>query len=147
MCVTNCYDMTLALNVASKPNTTNQLSTLRGPSWLSGKMFDLQSLVGAAMKSSEFFEGVSFGKTLQSPTLVLGKPRKDMNNVSCCHDMTEILLKNTIQSINLVILSTLISGGAEPSLAVDGNGRITHGDASGYALGTSFETILRVTGL
>ena len=43
--------------------------------------------------SSEFFAGVSFGKTLQSPSLVLVKTRKDMNNVSCRLDMTEILLK------------------------------------------------------
>ena len=42
---------------------------------------------------SEFFVGVSLGKTLQSPSLVLVKPRKDMNNVSCHCDMTEILLK------------------------------------------------------
>ena len=43
--------------------------------------------------SSEFFVGVSLGKTLQSPSLVLMKPRKDMNDVSCRCDMTEILLK------------------------------------------------------
>ena len=43
--------------------------------------------------SSEFFVGVSFGKTLQSPSLVLVKPRKDMNNVSCRRDMIQILLK------------------------------------------------------
>ena len=43
--------------------------------------------------SSGFFVGVSLGKTLQSPSLVLGKPKKDMNNVSCSCDMTEILLK------------------------------------------------------
>ena len=30
---------------------------------------------------------------LQSPSLVLVKPRKDMNNVSCRRDMTEIVLK------------------------------------------------------
>ena len=43
--------------------------------------------------SSEFFVGVSLGKILQSPSLVLVKPRKDMNNVNCRRDMTEILLK------------------------------------------------------
>ena len=43
--------------------------------------------------SSGFFVGVALGKTLQSPSLVLVKPRKDMNDVSCRHDMTEILLK------------------------------------------------------
>ena len=40
---------------------------------------------------------------LQSPSLVLVKPRKDMNNVNYRRDMTEILLKavlNTIQPIN-----------------------------------------------
>ena len=43
--------------------------------------------------SSGFFVGVSLDKMLQSPSLVLVKPRKDMNNVSCRRDMTEILLK------------------------------------------------------
>ena len=42
--------------------------------------------------SSWFFVRVSLSKTLQSPRLALVKPRKDMNNVSCCLDMTEILL-------------------------------------------------------
>ena len=53
--------------------------------------------------SSGLFVGLSLGKTLQSPNLVMVKPRKDMNNVSCRHDMTEILLKaeyNTIQSFS-----------------------------------------------
>ena len=40
-----------------------------------------------------FFEGASLGKTLQSPSLVVVKPRKDMDNVSCRPDITEILLK------------------------------------------------------
>ena len=35
----------------------------------------------------------SLGKTLQSPSLPLVKPRKDMNNVRCRLDMPEILLK------------------------------------------------------
>ena len=43
--------------------------------------------------SSVFFVGMSLGKTLQSPSLVLVKPRKDIKSVSCRHDMTEILLK------------------------------------------------------
>ena len=42
---------------------------------------------------SQFFVGVSLGKTPQSPSLVLVKPRKAMNIVSCRRDMTEILLK------------------------------------------------------
>ena len=40
-----------------------------------------------------FFLEVSLGKTLQSPSLVLVKPRKDMGNVNFHRDMTEILLK------------------------------------------------------
>ena len=43
--------------------------------------------------SSLVFVEVSFGKTLQSPGVVLVKPREDMNNASCCHNVTEILLK------------------------------------------------------
>ena len=43
--------------------------------------------------SSGFFVAVSLGKTLQSPSLLLVKPRKDMNKVCCRCDMTEILLK------------------------------------------------------
>ena len=50
-------------------------------------------LVSIRPGSSGFFVGVSLGKTLQSPSLVLVKPRKDMNNVSCRRDMTEIFLK------------------------------------------------------
>ena len=41
-------------------------------------------------ESFEFFVGVSLGKTLQSPSLVLGKPRKGMYNVSCCRDVTNV---------------------------------------------------------
>ena len=46
-------------------------------------------------ESSWFFVGMSLGTTLGSPSLVLVKPRKHMNNVSCRRDcdMTEILLK------------------------------------------------------
>ena len=47
--------------------------------------------------SSGFFMGVSLGKTIQSPSQVLVKPRKDMNNVSCRCDMTEILLKSGVK--------------------------------------------------
>ena len=39
------------------------------------------------------FLGVSLGKTLQSPSLELVKPRKDMNSVRCRLDMIEIKLK------------------------------------------------------
>ena len=51
------------------------------------------SWVQASMDPLGFFVGVSLRKTLKSPSLVLVKPREDMNNVSCRHDMTEILLK------------------------------------------------------
>ena len=35
-------------------------------------------------ESSGFFVGMSLGKALQSSNLILAKPRKDMNNASCC---------------------------------------------------------------
>ena len=53
--------------------------------------------------SSGAFMRVTLGKTLQSPSLLLVKPRKEMNNVSCRRDMTEILwkaVKNNAQSID-----------------------------------------------
>ena len=62
----------------------------KGPAWLSGNPGVLDS---NHMGSSGFAVGVSLGKTLQNPSLVLVKPRKDKNNVSCGHDMTERLLK------------------------------------------------------
>ena len=40
--------------------------------------------------SSGLVMGVSLGKTLQSPSLVLVKPKKDINDVSCHRDMTEM---------------------------------------------------------
>ena len=43
--------------------------------------------------SSGFFHGNVLGQDTSEPSLALVKPRKDMNNVSCCHDMPEILLK------------------------------------------------------
>ena len=43
--------------------------------------------------SSVFFHGSVLGQDTSDPSLVLVKPRKDMNNVSCRRDMTEILLK------------------------------------------------------
>ena len=48
--------------------------------------------VSSCTRSSWFFLGVFLGRILHSPSLVLMKPRKDMNNVSCCCccDMTEI---------------------------------------------------------
>ena len=57
----------------------------------------LWSWVRAALDSLViFFVGVSLGKILQSPSLVLVKPRKAMKNVNCRHDMTEILLEAAI---------------------------------------------------
>ena len=55
--------------------------------------------------SSGFFPGNDLGQDTSEPSLVLAKPRKDMNKVSCRRDTTKILLKvayNTIQSINLL---------------------------------------------
>ena len=43
--------------------------------------------------SSWLFGGSVLGQDTPEPSLVLVKPRKDMNNVSCHHDTTEILLK------------------------------------------------------
>ena len=43
--------------------------------------------------TSGFFRGSVLGQDTSEPSLVLVKPRKDMNNVSCRRDMTEILLK------------------------------------------------------
>ena len=60
---------------------------LWGPAWLSGKVLD------STLDPLGFCVGVSLAKTLQSPSLVLVKPRKDMNNVNCRRDMTEIPLK------------------------------------------------------
>ena len=43
--------------------------------------------------SSGFFCWSVLGQDTSEPSLVLVKPRKDMDNVSCRRDMTEILLK------------------------------------------------------
>ena len=43
--------------------------------------------------SSGFFRGSVLGQDTSDPSLVLRKPRKDMNNGDCGRDMTEILLK------------------------------------------------------
>ena len=42
--------------------------------------------------SSGFFDRSVLWQDASEPSLVLVKPRKNMNNVSCRHDMTEILL-------------------------------------------------------
>ena len=43
--------------------------------------------------SSGFFRGSVHGQDTSEPSLVLVKSRKDVNNVSCRRDMTEIMLK------------------------------------------------------
>ena len=43
--------------------------------------------------SSGFFRGSVLGQDASEPQPSTGKPRKDMNNVNCRRDMTEILLK------------------------------------------------------
>ena len=43
--------------------------------------------------SCGFFRGSVLGQDTSEPSLVMEKSRKDMNNVSCHRDMTEILLK------------------------------------------------------
>ena len=60
-----------------------------------GGLMDLHDTLHQARQhiSSEFFVGVSLGKTLQSPSLLPVKPRKDMDNVSFRHDITKIPLK------------------------------------------------------
>ena len=51
--------------------------------------------------STESFLGVPFGKTLQSPSIELVKPRKDMNILSCWHDTCTVESGvNPIQSMN-----------------------------------------------
>ena len=69
------------------------LSYIRGPTWLTGKVFESKSRGPwfAPLWIWFFFVGVFLGKTLQSPGPVPMKPKKDMNNVSCRCDMTEIL--------------------------------------------------------
>ena len=43
--------------------------------------------------SSGLFRGSVLGQDTSEPSIVLVKPRKDMNDVSCRRDMTEIPLK------------------------------------------------------
>ena len=43
--------------------------------------------------SSWFSRGSVLGQDTSDPSLVLVKPRKDMNNVICRRDMTELLSK------------------------------------------------------
>ena len=59
--------------------------------------------------SSVFFVGVSLGKTRESPSLVLVKPRIDTNNVNCRRDISEILLKTKIihHSVNQSLMAAV----------------------------------------
>ena len=55
--------------------------------------------------------GVSMGKSLQSPTLILGKPKKDISNVSSRCDMTEMILKVIYNNIQSICQSSQATGG------------------------------------
>ena len=67
------------------------------------------SHIGSSYVFLFFFVEVSLGKIPQSPSLVLVKPRKDMNIVSCLCYMTEMPLKaasiKTLFNLSLNILS------------------------------------------
>ena len=66
----------------------------QGPAWPSGKVSRNLGVLGSSHTgSSGFFRGSVLGQDTSEPSLVLVKPRKDMNNVSCRRDMTEVLLK------------------------------------------------------
>ena len=64
------------------------MTIINGPARLCGKVLD-SDFIG----SSGFFVGVSLGKTFQSPSLVMVKPRTDMNNMSFLRDVS-----NAVQS-------------------------------------------------
>ena len=57
---------------------------MRSPAGLSGKLTCNQGVLGSSRTgASGYFAEVSLGKTLQSPSLVLMKPGKDISTVSC----------------------------------------------------------------
>ena len=68
-----------------------------------------QGVMGSScIGSFGFFVGESLGKTLQSSSLVLMKPKEHINNVSCRRDMTEIMLNGVKpQSVNHLPLLTI----------------------------------------
>ena len=43
--------------------------------------------------SSGFFRGSVLWQDTSEPQPSTGETKEDMNNISCCHDMTEILFK------------------------------------------------------
>ena len=78
------------------PNFTGMF--LRWPLFLHGSVVKCLTRNPGVLGSSRtgfhgFFRGSVLGQDTSEPSLLLVKPRKDINNVSCCHDMTEILLK------------------------------------------------------
>ena len=80
-----------------RPRNMNQINALSGL-LLSSVFFitlnhNLGVLGSSRTGSSGFFGGSVLGQDTSEASLVLVKPRKDMNNVSCRRDMTEILLK------------------------------------------------------
>ena len=77
-------------------------------------------------RSSGFFVGVSLGKALLSPSLVLAKSRKDMNNVNCRRDMTEILLKVALTHSHT--MTPFDSPGNKPLENTVGKGEIAHNE-------------------
>ena len=80
--------------VNTDPGVSNQVSCHRyvgslasqknlGPAWLSGKVFDLQSR-GPGFEPHWIlwvFRGSVLGQDTSEPSLVLVKPRKDMNDI------------------------------------------------------------------
>ena len=112
MCVTDRHDMTLAVKVVLNANTTNQPTKFcKVHAVLKHKAILKQtnkqtvrfrdecqtSILGSVGLSTwrsrvrPTLDPLSPGRTLQSPSIVLIKPRKDMNYVSCRLDMTEIM--------------------------------------------------------
>ena len=87
------YDCTAHLSIYLSSEL--RLQSEGSPAWLAGKGPGFRAALHPLFFFFFFFlfVVVSLGKTLQSPSLVLVKPRKDMNNVSFGRDMTEIMLK------------------------------------------------------
>ena len=55
--------------------------------------------VRATLDPLGFFRGSVLGQDTSEPSLVLVKPRKDMNNVSCCRDMTKNTFERGVNTI------------------------------------------------
>ena len=67
----------------------------KSDSWSAGLCLARNPGVVCSSRTGSFglFMGASLCKALQRHSQVLVKPRKDMINVSCCRDMTGIMLK------------------------------------------------------